>query len=85
MMNPSSVYQLIGYAGSVLVVLSHTMRSVRNLRLINLGGAICFVWIFSRAKGFGESTASRATKNMPAIWSAWGLSRPAGSMSVFIA
>jgi hypothetical protein len=43
MMNPLFVYQLIGYMGSALVIVSHMMRSVRKLRLINLGGAICFV------------------------------------------
>lgn len=42
-MNASPWPELIGYAGSGLVVLSHTMRSIRKLRLINLGGALCMI------------------------------------------
>lgn len=38
-MSPTMV-QLIGYAGSVLVVLSFTMRRIVPLRLVSVGGAV---------------------------------------------
>src|SRR5665647_3755253 len=38
-MSPTMV-ELIGYAGSVLVVLSFTMRRIIPLRLVSVGGAI---------------------------------------------
>ena len=37
------IFELIGYAASFLVAVSLMMSSVIRLRLINLGGAICFV------------------------------------------
>jgi len=41
-MEASTLYELIGYAASVLVAVALTMRSVLRLRLINLGGAATF-------------------------------------------
>jgi len=41
-MSTSVLYQLIGYAGSALVVWSLTMKSLLRLRLIGLAGAVVF-------------------------------------------
>jgi hypothetical protein len=41
-MEASTLYELIGYAASVLVAVALTMRSVLRLRLINLVGAATF-------------------------------------------
>lgn len=41
-MSPTAVYELIGYVGSALIVLSLMMRSVLRLRWINLIGAAIF-------------------------------------------
>ncbi|MBC7878525.1 MAG: YgjV family protein [Anaerolineales bacterium] len=42
-MQPSFFYELIGYAGSVLVAVSLMMKSLVRLRMINLVGALFFV------------------------------------------
>lgn len=42
-MELSFLYELIGYAGSILVAVSLMMKSLVRLRLINLVGAIIFV------------------------------------------
>lgn len=42
-MQTALVYELIGYAGSILVAVSLTMTSLWRLRIINLAGAIVFV------------------------------------------
>jgi hypothetical protein len=36
-------YQIVGYAGSVLVAIALTMRSIIKLRIFSLCGATCFV------------------------------------------
>lgn len=41
-MSTATVYELVGYAGSVLIVVSLMMRSVLRLRWINLAGALVF-------------------------------------------
>jgi hypothetical protein len=41
-MDTQTLYELIGYAASVLVAISLTMRSVLRLRIINLIGAVTF-------------------------------------------
>lgn len=41
-MDTATVYELIGYAGSALVVLSLMMRSLLRLRIVNLVGAAVF-------------------------------------------
>lgn len=41
-MDTATIYELIGYTASALVVLSLTMRSLLRLRLINLVGAAVF-------------------------------------------
>lgn len=41
-MSTATVYELIGYAGSALIVVSLMMRSVLRLRWINLAGALVF-------------------------------------------
>lgn len=42
-MNTLNIVELIGYAGSVIVVISLTMRSVVKLRLINLVASLLFI------------------------------------------
>jgi hypothetical protein len=42
-MDPKIVFEIIGYAASILVAVSLVMSSVLKLRLINLAGAFCFV------------------------------------------
>ena len=42
-MNSSMIYEMIGYAGSILVAISLTMKSLYRLRMINLAGAIFFI------------------------------------------
>jgi hypothetical protein len=42
-MEPETIYTLIGYVGSALVVASLAMRSILKLRLIGLAGAVTFV------------------------------------------
>jgi len=42
-MDAATIYTLIGYIGSILVVTSLAMRSILKLRLIGLAGAITFV------------------------------------------
>lgn len=42
-MEPTFLYELIGYAGSLLVAISLMMKSLVRLRLINLAGAVFFV------------------------------------------
>ena len=42
-MDATTIYTLIGYVGSILVVSSLAMRSILKLRLIGLAGAITFV------------------------------------------
>lgn len=42
-MSSAEFYELIGYAGSILVALSLTMRSLLWLRIINLAGCVFFV------------------------------------------
>jgi hypothetical protein len=42
-MEPGTLYTLIGYVGSALVVTSLAMRSILKLRLIGLAGALAFV------------------------------------------
>ena len=41
-MTTSTVYLMIGYLGSALVVTSLAMRSILRLRIIGLGGAVAF-------------------------------------------
>ncbi len=41
-MEPSFLYELVGYAGSILVAISLTMKSLVRLRVINLVGAMVF-------------------------------------------
>ena len=41
-MSADTVYQIIGYVGSALIVTSLTMKSLLKLRLIGLAGAIVF-------------------------------------------
>ena len=41
-MEPKLIFEIIGYAASILVAVSLLMRSVLKLRIINLVGAICF-------------------------------------------
>lgn len=36
------IYELLGYAASLLIAISLMMRSVLRLRLINLAGSVCF-------------------------------------------
>ena len=42
-MDPSQLYELIGYTGSVLVAISLSMKSLQRLRIINMIGALFFV------------------------------------------
>lgn len=42
-MNPSFVYELIGYAASLLVAFSLTMKSLQKLRIVNMIGAVVFI------------------------------------------
>lgn len=42
-MQPSFFYELIGYAGSALVAISLTMKSLVRLRFVNLVGALFFI------------------------------------------
>lgn len=41
-MSTTTVYELIGYAGSLLVVVSLAMSSVVRLRVVNLAGSVVF-------------------------------------------
>jgi hypothetical protein len=41
-MSTETIYELIGYAGSILIVISLAMSSIIKLRVINLMGAITF-------------------------------------------
>lgn len=41
-MSTATIYELIGYAGSVLIVISLAMSSIIKLRVINLIGALTF-------------------------------------------
>lgn len=41
-MDPSAIYELIGYVGSALVVISLMLRSIVRLRIVNLVGAAVF-------------------------------------------
>jgi hypothetical protein len=41
-MEPSLLYEIIGYAASVLVAISLMMRSILKLRVINLAGSLFF-------------------------------------------
>ena len=42
-MNPSQLYELIGYTGSVLIAISLSMKSLQRLRLVNMAGALFFI------------------------------------------
>lgn len=42
-MNSSFVYELIGYAASLLVAFSLTMKSLQKLRIVNMIGAVVFI------------------------------------------
>ena len=42
-MDSSLIYEIIGYAASLLVALSLTMKSLQKLRIINMIGAIVFI------------------------------------------
>jgi hypothetical protein len=42
-MDLSSFYELIGYAGSLLVALSLSMKSLQRLRIVNMVGAVFFI------------------------------------------
>ena len=42
-MNSSTFYELIGYAGSLLVALSLSMKSLQRLRIVNMVGASIFI------------------------------------------
>ena len=42
-MESNWILEFIGYAASVLIAVSLTMRSVLRLRIINLFGSSCFV------------------------------------------
>lgn len=42
-MNPSNLYELIGYAGSLLVAISLSMKSLQRLRIVNMVGAAFFI------------------------------------------
>ena len=42
-MDSSFIYEIIGYAASLLVALSLTMKSLQKLRIINMIGAIVFI------------------------------------------
>lgn len=42
-MEPSFIYELIGYAGSLLVAVSLMMKSLVRLRVINMIGAVFFI------------------------------------------
>ncbi len=41
-MEATTLYTLIGYLGSAIVVTSLAMRSILKLRIVGLGGAITF-------------------------------------------
>ena len=41
-MNSSMMIEMVGYAGSVLVVISMLMTSVVKLRVVNMTGAVIF-------------------------------------------
>lgn len=41
-MSAATIYELIGYAGSILIVVSLAMSSIIRLRVINLAGALTF-------------------------------------------
>jgi hypothetical protein len=43
-MDPKTIFEIIGYAASILVAVSLLMSSLLKLRLINLAGAVCFVF-----------------------------------------
>lgn len=42
-MNSSFIYELIGYAASLLVAFSLTMKSLQKLRIVNMIGAVVFI------------------------------------------
>jgi hypothetical protein len=42
-MDTSLLYELIGYAGSVLVAVSISMKSLQRLRIVNMAGATFFI------------------------------------------
>jgi len=42
-MNPSQLYELIGYTGSLLVAISLSMKSLQRLRIVNMVGALFFI------------------------------------------
>jgi hypothetical protein len=42
-MDTKTIFEIIGYAASILVAISLLMSSLLKLRLINLAGAVCFV------------------------------------------
>ena len=41
-MSADTVYELIGYLGSALIVVSLAMSSIIRLRIVNLAGAVVF-------------------------------------------
>ncbi|HNO94314.1 MAG TPA: YgjV family protein, partial [Anaerolineales bacterium] len=42
-MDSSFIYELIGYAASLLVAFSLTMKSLQKLRIVNMIGAVVFI------------------------------------------
>lgn len=42
-MNSSFIYEIVGYAASLLVAFSLTMKSLQKLRIVNMIGAIVFI------------------------------------------
>jgi len=42
-MDSSFIYEMIGYAASLLVAFSLTMKSLQKLRIVNMIGAIVFI------------------------------------------
>jgi len=80
-MSRSAVYELIGYAGSVLVVVSLMMQSLWRLRVINLFGAAVFATYALLIRSWPVAAVNVVIVGID-VWYIWKMSRQHDYFSV---
>ena len=72
-MDPSLFYEFIGYAGSLLVAFSLTMKSLQKLRIINMVGALFFITygLLIEALPIALLNALTLSVNVYNLWQMW--------------
>ena len=72
-MELSSLYQLIGYAGSLVIAFSLTMKSLQRLRIINMVGAMFFITYGVLIRAFPVALLNLLTfsVNLYNLWRMW--------------